>query len=201
MKPFDRLEGIAAPLPMANIDTDKIVPSRFLKTVSKAGLAEALFADLRKDPDFILNQAERAEARILVALDNFGCGSSREHAPWALDAYGVRCLIAPSFAEIFQSNCRNNGILTITLERDAVESLMSRVTDPARAVLAVDLPDQTITTSTGEVFAFEITPAHKSFLLNGTSEIDRTLALDRAITTYEASHRASRPWLAAGLRI
>jgi 3-isopropylmalate/(R)-2-methylmalate dehydratase small subunit len=199
MKPFDRLEGIAAPLPMANVDTDKIVPSRFLKTISKAGLGDALFADLRKDPDFVLNQAGRAEARILVALDNFGCGSSREHAPWALEAYGFRCVIAPSFAEIFQNNCRNNAILTITLEKGEVDSLISIISDPAHCVLSVDLPDQVITTSTGETFAFDIAPSHKRFLLNGENEIDRTMALDTTIDEYEASQRARRPWLATAL--
>lgn len=201
MTPFDRLEGVAAPLPMANIDTDKIVPSRFLKTVSKSGLRDALFADLRSDPDFILNRADWAQARMLVTLDNFGCGSSREHAPWALEASGVRCLIAPSFAEIFQSNCLNNGILTITLPQGEIDSLMAMVSDPARARLTVDLNDQVITTSAGETIAFDIAPAHKSILLNGTNEIDRTMALDDAISAYEDSRRAQRPWLASPLRV
>lgn len=194
MQAFDRLEGVAAPLPLANIDTDKIVPSRFLKTVSKSGLSEALFADLRKAPDFVLNHSPWTGARILVALDNFGCGSSREHAPWALAAFGVRCVIAPSFAEIFEANCRNNGILTVTLPREQVEGLMALVGDPDQAMLAVDLPDQTVT-ATDTVHRFEIEPAHKNALLQGLNEIDRTLEMADAIDAYETSRRASTPWM------
>ncbi len=201
MTPFNHLDAIAAPLAMANVDTDKIVPSRFLKTVSKAGLDEALFADLRSDPDFILNRPEWAKAGILVALDNFGCGSSREHAPWALAAFGIRCIIAPSFAEIFQGNCRNNGILTVQLTRETVDELLALVASPETSKLAVDLPSQTVTTSDGTVHAFEIADAHKTALLEGLNDIERTVALDDTITAFEGEHRRRQPWLAAGLKV
>lgn len=201
MEAFTRVEGVAAPLKMANVDTDKIVPSRFLKTVSKSGLDEALFADLRRDPDFILNQAAWRNARIVVALDNFGCGSSREHAPWALAAFGVSCIIAPSFAEIFQSNCRNNGILTVTLSGEQIDALIAVVSEPEHNHLAVDLPDQTVTTATDRTFSFDIAPAHKRFLLEGMNEIDTTLTRDPEIAAYEARLRSERPWLSAPLTV
>ncbi|MEQ8433634.1 MAG: 3-isopropylmalate dehydratase small subunit [Oceanicaulis sp.] len=201
MEAFTRVAGVAAPLKMANVDTDKIVPSRFLKTVSKSGLDEALFADLRRDPDFILNQAAWRDARILVALDNFGCGSSREHAPWALAAYGVTCIIAPSFAEIFQNNCRNNGILTITLSADEIDALMAIISLPEHNHLAVDLPDQIVTTAAGKAFSFDIAPAHKRFLLEGMNEIDATLTRDAEISAYEARRRSKQPWLSDPLKI
>lgn len=201
MDAFTRLEGIAAPLRMANVDTDKIVPSRFLKTVTRSGLDEALFADLRKDEAFILNQPGYENARILIALDNFGCGSSREHAPWALTAFGIRCIIAPSFAEIFQGNCRNNGILTVVLTRDTVESLMALASDPAKARMVVDLNTQGVTTSQGEVERFDIAPSHKHFLLNGLNEIDQTLEMASDIETFEKDRREIQPWLSEPLRV
>lgn len=200
MKPFTRLTGPAAPLTMANVDTDKIVPSRFLKTVSKAGLADALFADLRKNPDFILNQPGRTEAQILVALENFGCGSSREHAPWALAAFGIRCVIAPSFAEIFQNNCRNNGILTVTLPGGEIADLLVILGDPSTSELSVDLPEQTILAQTGRRFDFDIAPAHKTYLLEGLNEIDRTMERDDQITAFETAHRRAQPWLSTPLK-
>jgi 3-isopropylmalate dehydratase small subunit len=202
MQPFDRLEGRAAPLPLANIDTDQIIPARFLKTVERKGLgARGLFAELRFNPDgsekpeFVLNQPAYRGSHILVAGDNFGCGSSREHAPWALTDYGIRCVISTSFADIFANNCLQNGLLLIRLPAAEVEQLM----DEARGgnhVFAVDLEAQTVSGPTGTVHHFDIDPAAKNKLLKGLDAVGETLVHAKDIDTYEARAAAAQPWTA-----
>ncbi|MDF0542730.1 3-isopropylmalate dehydratase small subunit [Sphingobium sp. H39-3-25] len=199
MKPFSRIEGIAAPLPMANVDTDKILPARYLKTTEREGLGQALFASLRCDadgrevPGFILNRQEYREARILIALENFGCGSSREHAPWALADFGIRCVVAPGFAEIFYNNCIKNGILPVVLPRDEVDRLLVLAGDPATARMSVDLERQIIEAAE-ERFAFEIEPGAKRRLLEGLDEIVLTLEHEGELGAFEGQH-ASQPFL------
>ena len=202
MEPFTRLEGRAAPLPQANIDTDQIIPAQFLKTVERKGLGKGLFYSLRHDgagklrPDFVLNQPAYQGISLLIAGDNFGCGSSREHAPWALIDFGVRCVIAPSFADIFSGNSLNNGLLLISLPEAVVESLM----DEARGgnhTFAVDLEAQTVTAPSGAVHGFEIDPDRKHKLLNGLDPIAETLQHAAAIDTYEARHDRQQSWATA----
>jgi 3-isopropylmalate dehydratase small subunit len=202
MEPFRRLEGRAAPLALANIDTDQIIPARFLKTVERAGLGKGLFAGLRygaggeERPDFVLNQPAYRNTQILVAGDNFGCGSSREHAPWALVDYGIRCVIAPSFADIFFNNSTNNGLLLITLPPAEVEALM----DEARGgnhVFAVDLEAQTVTAPSGSVHRFDIDPGRKKKLLLGLDPIGETLQHAPDIDAFEARAKLREPWAAA----
>ena len=202
MEPFTRLEGRAAPLPQANIDTDQIIPAQFLKTVERKGLGKGLFYSLRHDgagklrPDFVLNQPAYQGISLLIAGDNFGCGSSREHAPWALMDFGVRCVIAPSFADIFSGNSLNNGLLLISLPEAVVESLM----DEARGgnhTFAVDLEAQTVTAPSGAVHGFEIDPDRKHKLLNGLDPIAETLQHAAAIDTYEARHDRQQSWATA----
>ncbi|HEV7775940.1 MAG TPA: 3-isopropylmalate dehydratase small subunit [Luteibacter sp.] len=195
MKTFERLSAIAAPLPMAHVDTDKILPARFMKTISRSGLADGLFAALRQDPDFVLNRAPWSGAGILVALDNFGCGSSREHAPWALLDFGIRCIIAPSFADIFRNNCIKNGILPALVSQADVERLLEAAGHPASAQLDIDLPAQSIRSADGSVCHFDIEPAHKQALLEGIDDIARTLQCDGDIAAFEAKHRERYPWL------
>jgi 3-isopropylmalate/(R)-2-methylmalate dehydratase small subunit len=195
MKTFERLTAIAAPLPMAHVDTDKILPARFMKTISRSGLADGLFAALREDPDFVLNRAPWSGAGILVALDNFGCGSSREHAPWALLDFGIRCIVAPSFADIFRNNCIKNGILPALLSHADVESLLGQVSQPGNAQLDIDLPLQSIRCADGSLLHFDIDAAHKQALLEGIDEIDRTLQREADIAAFEALHRQRYPWL------
>jgi 3-isopropylmalate/(R)-2-methylmalate dehydratase small subunit len=198
MTPFVHLAAVAAPLPMANVDTDQILAGQFLKTLSRQGLGRHLFHALRRDSDFVLDRAPWNEAGILVALDNFGCGSSREHAPWALLDFGIRCLIAPSFADIFANNCVKNGILTITLPASDIESLLAMVAEPATARLEIDLPAQTIRTASGREWRFEIEPQRKQDLLLGTDEIARSMSFGDRISAYEEERRRSRPWLQPG---
>jgi 3-isopropylmalate/(R)-2-methylmalate dehydratase small subunit len=201
VRSFERVTATAAPLLIANVDTDKVVPARFLKTISRDGLGNALFHSMRFDgdgrerPDFVLNRVPWRDARILIARDNFGCGSSREHAPWALADFGFRCLIAPSFADIFYNNCLKNGILPITLDGTLVEMLLADVMLPERATLAVDLPEQTIRCWDGSFIHFEIAPEHKRALLLGLDDIAETLALADAITAYEQA------WVDRGLPV
>jgi 3-isopropylmalate/(R)-2-methylmalate dehydratase small subunit len=201
MEPFRRLTGVAAPLPIANVDTDMILPAAFLKTVSRHGLGRGLFHNLRRDaggkarPGFILNRAPWTQARILVTLDNFGCGSSREHAPWALLDFGIGCIVAPSFADIFNNNCFNNGILPIALPREAVDLLMADAADPATATLTVDLITRTIARRDGEI-GFDIDPVRRARLLSGLDDIANALRFEDAIAGYEAQVRAEAPWLA-----
>src|SRR5277367_6359297 len=162
MEKFTSLTGVAAPLPMINIDTDKIIPKQFLKTIARTGLARGLFDEMRfnadgtEKPEFVLNQPAWRQAKILIAGENFGCGSSREHAPWALLDYGIRCIISESFADIFYNNCFKNGVLPITLDAETIETLMDEAKNGANAVFTIDLENQTISTPDGETVSFEL---------------------------------------------
>ncbi len=201
MDKFTTLTGVAAPLPMVNIDTDMIIPKQYLKTIQRTGLGKGLFDEMRYDqdgsekPDFVLNQPAYRNAEILVAGDNFGCGSSREHAPWALLDFGIRCVIAPSFADIFFNNCFKNGILPIVLPQEQVDMLMEDARKGANARMTVDLEAQTITTSDGQVIGFEVEPFRKHCLLNGLDDIGLTLEKAAAIDRFEAAAQTSRPWV------
>lgn len=192
MTPFETLTAVAAPLPVVNIDTDMILPARFLTTISRAGLGEALFATSRQDPDFVLNRDPWAHAGILVALDNLGCGSSREHAPWALLDFGIRCVIAPSIADIFYNNCCKNGILPIMLPPATVDRLLMLSADPDTAEMTVDLPRQELRAG-NEVIAFDIDPARKADLLAGTDDIARSLGHEREIVQHERKREMWQP--------
>jgi 3-isopropylmalate dehydratase/3-isopropylmalate/(R)-2-methylmalate dehydratase small subunit len=200
MKPFTELHAKAAPLDMANLDTDQIIPKQFLKTVEREGLGKGLFYDLRFDgdgrpkPGFVLNDPRYAGAGVLIAGDNFGCGSSREHAPWALLDYGVACVIAPSFADIFYGNCFQNGLLPIALPEDAVRALMDEAKG-GNHVFSVDLAAQTVTAPSGQAFHFDIDPTRKAKLLEGLDSIGETLAHAPDIDAYEYRHALAEPWL------
>ena len=201
MEKFTTFTGIAAPAPAINMDTDKIIPARFLKTIKRSGLGVSLFKDLRFDPDgsetpdFVLNQAPYRDAAILLVGENFGCGSSREHAPWALLDFGIRCVIGPSFADIFYNNAFKNGLLLVTLPQAEVDALMEDARRGVNAGLTVDLENQRITRAGGAAIAFEIDPFHRHCLLNGLDDIGLTLAKADKIDAYEARQRAARPWL------
>jgi 3-isopropylmalate/(R)-2-methylmalate dehydratase small subunit len=203
MRAFTTLTAIAAPLPLANVDTDKIIPARFLKTIRRTGLGRNLFDTLRYDengverPDFVLNQEPWRHAEILIAHENFGCGSSREHAPWALLDFGIRCVIAPDFADIFYSNTFKNGILPITLPRAVCDALMDDARLGGNARLTVDLEAQRILRPNGEQIAFTIDPFRRHLLLNGLDDIGQTLQHQAAIDSYEQRMRAEHPWLPA----
>jgi len=200
MDKFTTLTGVAAPMPMINVDTDMIIPKQFLKTIKRSGLGANLFDEMRFDddkneiPDFVLNQSAYRNAEILVAGDNFGCGSSREHAPWALLDFGIRCVIAPSFADIFFNNCFKNGILPIALPKETVDILMKDAEKGANARMSVDLESQTITTSDGEVISFEVDAFKKHCLLNGLDDIGLTMEHVADIDAFEARLNAQRPW-------
>ncbi|PRX37690.1 3-isopropylmalate/(R)-2-methylmalate dehydratase small subunit [Meinhardsimonia xiamenensis] len=200
MEKFTTLTGVAAPLPLINVDTDMIIPKQFLKTIKRTGLGKNLFDEMRYDrdgneiADFVLNQPAYRNAQILIAGDNFGCGSSREHAPWALLDFGIRCIIAPSFADIFYNNCFKNGILPIVLPQEEVDILMEDAKKGANARITVDLESQTITTSDGQEIHFDIDPFKKHCLLNGLDDIGLTLEHVDKIDAYEARLRAERPW-------
>jgi 3-isopropylmalate/(R)-2-methylmalate dehydratase small subunit len=197
------LRAVAAPLPMVNVDTDKIIPKQFLKTIKRTGLSKGLFYELRFDEagrpkaGFVLDQPAYREAEILVAGANFGCGSSREHAPWALLDFGIRCVIAPSFADIFYNNCFKNGILPIALPQEQVDLLMDDAERGSNAVVSVDLESQTITGPDGGELHFEIDPFRRHCLLNGLDDIGLTLEKQAAIDSFEDSQRISQPWLYA----
>lgn len=199
MQPFASLVAVAAPLPIANLDTDQIIPKQFLSTIERGGLAKGLFYDLRFDehgspkPGFVLNQPEYASAQILITGPNFGCGSSREHAPWALADYGVRCVIASSFAEIFYNNCFNNGILPLILNEAQVRQLIEEARG-ANHTFSVDLAAQTVTSPNGAKFVFDIDPGRKTKLLEGLDDIGMTLKHDAAIEAFEARRRIDAPW-------
>ena len=201
MEKFIRLRGIAAPLPMINVDTDMIIPKQFLKTIKRTGLGRNLFDELRYDtqgkekPDFVLNQPAYRKAQILVAGENFGCGSSREHAPWALLDFGIRCIIAPSFADIFYNNCFKNGILPIALPQSEVDKLMDDASRGANAIVTVDLENREITGPDGGRIRFEIDPFRKHCLLNGLDDIGLTLEKAASIDVFEARDRHARPWM------
>ena len=200
MEAFTRLDAPAAPLPLANIDTDQIIPKQFLKTVERAGLAKGLFYDLRFDeqgrekPDFVLNQPAYRHAGVLIAGDNFGCGSSREHAPWALMDFGIKAVISTSFADIFYNNCFQNGLLPVVLSASQVQQLM----DEARGgnhVFSVDLESQTVTAPSGKAYRFDIDPAAKEKLLKGLDAIGETLMHAADIDVYEQKRALAQPWL------
>jgi len=199
MRPFTTLTGIAAPLPFANVDTDKIIPARFLKTIQRTGLGKSLFDGLRYDaqgceiPEFILNQEPYRNAEILITLENFGCGSSREHAPWALLDFGIRCVIAPSFADIFHGNSLKNGVLPIALPRTDCEALMQDASMGGNARLTVDLMRQVVVRPDGREIPFEIDPLRKHRLLNGLDDIGQTLENADAITRFETA-RGAETW-------
>ena len=201
MQKFDKLSGIAAPMDIMNIDTDMIIPKQFLKTIKRSGLGANLFFEMRFDNDggeigdFILNQSAYREANIIVAGDNFGCGSSREHAPWALLDYGIRCVISTSFADIFYNNCFKNGILPIKVTAEEREALMADARDAENPILSVDLQAQTISRPNGPVISFDIDPFRKQCLLDGLDDIGLTLEKADKIESYEASRKQSHPWL------
>ncbi|MBA4351413.1 MAG: 3-isopropylmalate dehydratase small subunit [Rhodobacter sp.] len=200
MQKFTTLTGIAAPMPLVNIDTDMIIPKQFLKTIQRSGLGKNLFDEMRytqdgqEIPDFVLNQPAYRKTEILIAGDNFGCGSSREHAPWALLDFGIRCVISTSFADIFYNNCFKNGILPIVMPQDVVDVLMADAKKGANARVTVDLPSQTVTTSDGQSFPFEVDPHRKHCLLNGLDDIGLTLEKAAAIDSYEKTLATLRPW-------
>ena len=200
MDKFTTLQGIAAPFPMVNVDTDRIIPARFLKTIKKTGLGKNLFNELRynedgsEKPDFILNKPAYRETKVLVAGDNFGCGSSREHAPWALVDFGIRCVIAPSFADIFNNNASKNGMLLIALPQETVDKLMEDAEKGGNARLSVDLEKQQIVRPDGETIDFDIDPFKKHCLLNGLDDIALTLQKDDKISAFESTHKAAQPW-------
>ena len=201
MNRFTTLTGVAAPLPMVNVDTDMIIPKQFLKTIERTGLGANLFDEMRFDregnelPEFVLNRPAYRNAEILVAGENFGCGSSREHAPWALLDFGIRCVIAPSFADIFFNNCFKNGILPVALPQDAVDALMEDARKGANARMTVDLEAQTVTASDGGSFSFDVDPFSKRCLLEGLDDIGLTMERASDIDAFEAKARALRPWM------
>ncbi len=210
MKSFTVLTGLAAPMDRANVDTDLIIPKQFLKSIKRSGFGPNLFDELRYmdegqpgqdcstrplNPDFPLNQARYQGASILLARENFGCGSSREHAPWALEDYGFRCVIAPSYADIFYNNCFKNGVLPIVLDAALVDSLFSQMYDQEGYQLTVDLAKQTVITPAGEEYRFEVDAFRKHCLLNGLDDIGLTLESADAIRRYEEGWREQSPWL------
>jgi 3-isopropylmalate dehydratase/3-isopropylmalate/(R)-2-methylmalate dehydratase small subunit len=200
MQPFTSLTAKAAPLDIANVDTDQIIPKQFLKTVDREGMGQGLFYDLRFDeagapkPDFVLNQARHSGAGLLIAGENFGCGSSREHAAWALLDFGIRCVIAPSFADIFYNNCFQNGLLPIAMPPEAVRLLMDEAKG-GNHVFSVDLASQTVSAPSGAKFCFEIDPGRKEKLLDGLDAIGETLRSGEQIDRFEERQTLSRPWL------
>ena len=202
MEPFVKHEGLVAPLDRRDVDTDQIIPQRFLRKITRTGFGPDLFANLRylgddttPNPDFVLNQPRYAGASILLARDNFGCGSSREHAPWALQEYGFRVLIAPSFADIFYNNCLGNGMLPIVLAPKEVDALFAAVYAQEGYRLRVSLPAQTVTTPDGTVYCFAIDAFRKESLVRGLDAIGRTEQYNAAIDAYEARRREDAPWL------
>ncbi|MGQ0695100.1 MAG: 3-isopropylmalate dehydratase small subunit [Nitrospiraceae bacterium] len=206
MQTFTTHTGLVAPLDRVNVDTDQIIPKQFLKTIKRTGLSEGLFFDWRKmkdgspDPNFFLNQSRYRAATILLTRDNFGCGSSREHAPWALLDQGFRCVIAPSFADIFYNNCFQNGILPVVLKADEVLRLMSAVIGTEGYQLTVDLGGQTVMTPEGTTYRFDVDPFRKDCLYRGLDSIGLTLQHEEAITAYEQRRKQDAPWLFTDIR-
>ncbi len=210
MKPFNRLDGLVVPLDRANVDTDAIIPKQFLKSIKRTGFGPNAFDEWRYldqgepgksnhdrplNPDFVLNKPRYQGASVLLARENFGCGSSREHAPWALEDYGFRVIIAPSFADIFFNNCFKNGLLPIVLPAETVDRLFKQTEANEGYALTVDLAAQTISTPTGDKIPFEVDPERKHRLLNGLDDIGLTLQLTEKIKSYEARRKAQAPWL------
>ena len=200
MEKFDRLESVAAPLRIVNVDTDMIIPKQYLKTLKRTGLAKGLFAELRfredgsENPDFVLNKPAYRNAKILIAEDNFGCGSSREHAPWALMDYGIRCVISTQFGDIFYNNCFKNGLLPIKVEPEELEKLFEDAERGANATLSVDLEKQEIRGPDGGVIHFDIDPHRKHSMLNGLDDIGQTELKRASIARFEEQSRVARPW-------
>ncbi len=201
MEKFDKLSGVAAPLPMVNIDTDMIIPKQFLKTIERTGLGKHVFTEMRynedgsENPDFVLNQPAYRDAKIIVAGDNFGCGSSREHAPWAILDFGVRCVISTSFADIFYNNCFKNGILPIVVSPDDLENLMDDAQRGSNAIITIDLEAQEITGPDGGTVKFEIDAFRKHCLLNGLDDIGLTMEKSASIDRFEEERKGTQPWL------
>ena len=201
MDKFEKLSGIAAPMPLINIDTDMIIPKVFLKTIKRSGLGVNLFDEMRYDgegkeiPDFVLNKPQYRDAEILVAGDNFGCGSSREHAPWAIKDFGIRCVISTSFADIFFNKCFKNGILPIVLPEEQRDALMKDAEKGSNARIEVDLEAQTVTSSDGEVFQFDVDPFKKHCLINGLDDISLSLEKESSIAAHEQKLSTSQPWI------
>ena len=200
MQKFTTLTGVAAPLPMINVDTDAIIPKQFLKTIKRTGLGKSLFYELRYDekgnekPDFVLNKPAYRKAQILVAGENFGCGSSREHAPWALLDFGIRCVISTSFADIFYNNCFQNGILPIKVSQEELDKLMDDANRGANATVSVDLEKQEIRGPDGGVITFDIDPFRKRCLLEGLDNIGLTMQSEKKIGDFEKQASSTRPW-------
>ena len=201
MDKFTTLTGVAAPMPIINIDTDMIIPKQYLKTIKRTGLGTALFAEMRynedgsEKADFVLNKPAYRESKIVIAGDNFGCGSSREHAPWALLDFGIRCVISTSFADIFYNNCFKNGILPIVVTPQQLELLLDDADRGSNATLTVDLENQTISGPDGGTITFDIDPGHKHILLEGLDDIAMTLKRDESIAGYEGKMAENRPWV------
>ncbi|WP_133485059.1 3-isopropylmalate dehydratase small subunit [Aliiroseovarius marinus] len=201
MEKFEKLQGIAAPMPLVNIDTDMIIPKVFLKSIARTGFGKNLFDEMRYNrdgteiEDFVLNKPQYRDAEILIAGDNFGCGSSREHAPWAIADFGIKCVVSTSFADIFFNNCFKNGILPIVLPQEQVDILMADAEKGANARMTVDLEAQEITTSDGETIAFEVDAFKKHCLLEGLDDIGLTMEKKASIDAFEAKASAARPWV------
>jgi 3-isopropylmalate/(R)-2-methylmalate dehydratase small subunit len=201
MDKFETLTGVAAPMPIVNIDTDMIIPKQFLKTIKRTGLGTALFHEMRtkddgsENEDFVLNKPAYRDAKILIAGDNFGCGSSREHAPWALLDFGIRCVISTSFADIFYNNCFKNGILPIQVSEDELEKLLDDASRGSNSTLTIDLENQVIKGPDGGEIAFDLDPFRKHCLINGLDDIGLTLNKAAQIDTFEGSIAESRPWV------
>src|SRR5918911_5510293 len=203
MEKFTVLEGVAAPLKMINVDTDRIIPKQYLKTIKRTGLGKGLFAEMRynadgsENPDFVLNQPAYRKAKILVAGDNFGCGSSREHAPWALLDFGIRCIISEDFADIFYNNCFKNGVLPIKMPKEIIDKLMDDASRGSNAIIEIDLEKQEIKGPDGGAVHFDIDPFRKRCLLEGLDDIGLTLEKKSEIDEFEARQKESQPWLHA----
>ena len=201
MEKFEKLSGVAAPFDMINIDTDKILPKQFLKTIKRTGLGANLFTEMRylengsENPEFILNKSAYRNSQIIVAGDNFGCGSSREHAPWALLDFGIKCIISTSFADIFFNNCFKNGILPIVVSKEELDQLMSDAENGSNSILDVDLERQQIGRPNGEKISFEVDEFRKHCLLNGLDEIGLTMEKQSKIDTFEKQHQYNQPWI------
>jgi len=201
MAKFKKLTGVAAPMPLVNIDTDMIIPKQFLKTIKRSGLGVNLFDEMRynddgtEKPDFVLNKPAYRNAEIIVSGDNFGCGSSREHAPWALLDFGIRCVISTSFADIFYNNCFKNGILPIVLPAEQVEVLMRDAEKGQNARITVDLESQEVTSADGQTFSFQVDPFKKHCLINGLDDIGLTLKKVKSIDAFESQTAIERPWV------
>ena len=200
MEKFNKLRGVAAPFNMINIDTDKLIPKQFLKTIKRTGLGKHLFNEMRfnedgsEKPDFVLNKVAYRSSNIIVAGDNFGCGSSREHAPWALLDFGIKCVISTSFADIFYNNCFKNGILPIVVNKQQLDQLMDDAENGANAVLDIDLEAQEITRPNGESVTFEIDEFRKHCLINGLDDIGLTMEKEKNIDSFEKKRATEQPW-------